>query len=660
MIIPKQQATNLKTWSVKIDKFRGGSNTLINPGRLPLQFSPAIQNLYQVQDGIWKTRPGRAYYGQAISGADNIDGACEFEKSDGTREIVAIASDGYAYKSVDGGSWTKISNSITFTPGKNYFFAQIGSKLYISNGEERLTVYDGSTLTRYTALSDPTAAPSASRTGLSTGSYHNYYRIVATNRIGTTIPSPSVDITTDLHRERWDTSKYITLSWTAVSGAEGYQVYWGEFDGQETLIGETTTTSFIDYGETTSPHNQYIETPDDNTTGAPKFTSMEISGNRLWATGDTDNPYRVYATGTGQYFTDPAFSPFYGGVWIDLEPGGKNKPIAAVHYRTGKGDPIITVLCQSANGNGTIFQIDLTTISIGDEMAVVPAAYKLVGAVGADGAKSVVKVLDNVFFANKKGIFALRNKQQMFNVLANDDMTAPIRNQYENIPSQYVSKITGYYNPPRIYFSIPFSDNDYRIAIFDMERLNWTWYWDFGAKEFFEYTDSSGVTHFLLVPPTGNRLVELSSNFTNDFGNYFYQLYTSPIIPIDKDYRVCAKIKEVILDLGAFRGGLVIEVIGITEDGQISTLATATVSATLGTSGWSDDPFSETLFSDTADTPSVFVSDVIKKYLKVNKKLYGLQVKVYSTTANTVFELLGLEAWGFAMLKRSPSSWKVS
>ena len=659
MIVPKTSQADIKTWSIKVDNFRGGSNTLINPGRLKPHFSPDIQNLYQVQDGIWKTRPGRGYYGKAILGVDNIDGATEFDNG-GIREIVAIASDGYAYKSVDGGDWTKISNSITFTPGKTYYFAQIGGKLFIANGHERLTVYDGTTLTRYSPLADPSSAPSASRVGLSAGAYNNYYRIVAINRIGQTNPSPSVNITTDKHREKWDTSNHISLSWTAISGADGYQIYWGEFDGEETLIAETTTNSFIDYGEVTYPHNPYVETPDDNTTGGPKLSSLEISQNRLWGTGDPDNEYRVYATGTGQYFTNPAFSPFYGGVWIDLEPGGKNKPVAVCHYRTGKGDPIITVLCKSADGNGTIFQIDLTTITIGDETAVVPAAYKLVGSVGADGGKSVVKVLDNVFFANKKGIYALRNKQQMFNVLSNDDMTAPIRNSFADIPSEQVSKIVGYYNPPRVYFSIPVSSNEYKTAIFDMERGNWTWYWSFGAKDFFEYTDSNGNTHFLLVPPTGNRLVELSENYTSDFGSYFYQLYTSPLIPIDKDYRVLAKIKEVILELGSFRGGVTVEVVGITKDGQIVSLATANVSSTTGTSGFGDDFFSDVLFSDTSDTPSVFVADVIKKYLKVNKKLYALQVKIYSTTTNTVFELLGWEAWGFAMMKRSPSSWKIN
>jgi hypothetical protein len=659
MIVSKPQQTNIKTWSIKIDNFRGGSNTLINPGRLKPIFSPDIRNLYQVQDGIWKTRPGRAYYGQPIPGAANIDGATEFDNG-GTREIIAIASDGYAYKSTDGGNWTKISNTITFTPGKKYYFAQIGGKLFIGNSCERLTVYDGNTLTRYNPLPDPTSAPTGTRVGLTSGAYNNYYRIVAINRIGNTNPSPSVNVTTNKHRDNWDTSNYVALSWTAIPGANGYLIYWGQFNEEEVLIAETTNTNFNDYGNVTYPANIYVETPDDNTTGGPKLGSLEISQNRLWGTGDPDNEYRVYATGTGQYFTNPAFSPFYGGVWIDLELGGKNKPVAVAHYRTGKGDPIITVLCRSADGNGTIFQVDLTTVTIGDETAVVPAAYKLVGAVGADGAKSVVKVLDNIFFANKKGIFALRNKQQMFNVLSNDDMTAPIRNQYENIPSQYVENIVGYYNPPRIYFSIPTGSNEYKIAIFDMERNNWTWYWDFGAKDFFEYTDSSGVTHFLIVPPTGNRLVELSESYTSDFGSYFYQLYTSPLIPIDKDYRVIAKIKEVILELGSFRGGLTIEVVGVTKNGQILTLASATVSSTLGTSGWGDDFFSDTLFSDTNDTPSVFVADVIKKYLKVNKKLYALQIKIYSTTANTVFELLGLQAWGFAMLKRSPSSWKIN
>ncbi|RMD45207.1 MAG: hypothetical protein D6831_03850 [Aquificota bacterium] len=654
MRVPKISAKAPKEFLIKLDRFRGGSNTLLNPARLRKDFAVEINNLWQVQDGIWKTRPGRAYYGQEITGVSLIDGAWEYEKSDGTREIIAIAG-GYAWKSQDGGSWTQLTGT-TFTIGARPYFIQIGSKLFIANGTDPLAYYDGTNLNTYSGLSNPSAAPTTTRTGLTAGSYSNYYRIQATNEIGETLPSPSVNVTTNKPRSQWDTSNYITLSWSAITGAKGYQVFWGEFDGEETLIAETTSTTFNDYGETTYPHNPYIETNDDNTTQAPLFKSMEISGNRLWATGNDNAKWRVYFSGTGQYFVSPAFSPFYGGGWIDLEKGGKNKPVAVAHYRTGKGDPIITVFCSSADGNGTIFQIELTTITIGSVTATVPAAYKIVGSVGADAPSSVVKVYDNVFFANKKGIYALRNKQQMFNVLANDDLTAPIRNMFESINQDKISDIVAYFKPPRVYFSFTVGSENDTTAIFDMERGNWTWKWTFGAKQFFEYTDNNGRTHFLVVPSSGNKLVELSENYEDDFGSPFYQSYISPLIPIDKDMTVMAKIKEVVYELGKFKGSAIIEILGVTKNKQVVSLATKTVETQIGTSGWGSDLFSDFLFSTTNSTPQTYIYDTIKKKLKVNKKLYAIQFKIYTTNKAT-FEILGMQAKGYLLPKRAPSTW---
>ena len=657
MIVPRLRRSPTRTLMLKIDKFRGGSNTLINQARLDPKYAVESVNLVQDQDGIWRTRPGVNYYGEAIPGVSSIDGAWEYENSSGTREIIAIAG-GYAWKSQDGGSWTQLSTTITFTAGETPYFLQIKDRLYISNGVDNLTYYDGTNLNRFTSLSAPGTPTGSLGAGLSSGSYNNYYRIVAANDVGYTTPSGSVNVATNTHRDYWSASdQYVDLSWTAVTGAKSYDIYWGEFDGEEVYIGSSTTNSFRDLGGDDYPPNPYVETPDDNTTAAPKFRTMEISNNRMWATYDDDNPYRVYYSGTGQYFA--YFSPFYGGGYIDLEKGGRNKPVSVVHYRTGKGDPIITVLCKSADGRGTIFQISLTSITIGSTTFTVPVAYKLVGSIGADAPRAVAKVADNVFFLNKMGVYTLRNKQQMFNVLSTDDLSSPIRNKFESLNSSKLADSVAYYKPPRVYFSVPVGSENDKTVIFDVERGNWNWSWSIGFKQFFEYTENTGnnITRFLAVPTSGDRLVEISDNYLGDFGSAFYQSYISPLIPVHKDLTVAAKIREAIFELGKLRGAVTVEILGLSKDGQVTTLATKEITTTTGTTGIGDDLFSDFLFSDTGDEPSVFAESTTKKKVRVNKKMYALQFKVYSTNADTYFELLSLQAKGTFLPGRAPSAW---
>ena len=646
-----------KKFLIKIDKFNGGTATLINPARLPTRFAVESENLIQDQDGIWRTRPGTDYYGNAISGISSFDGATEYVKNDGTREIIAIGG-GSVYKSGDDGdSWTLVSGA-TFTSGYKITFLQINNLLYISNGYDYLAVYDGSSLSTYSSLSTPSGLSGTRGSGLSSGSYNNYYRVVAVNSIGVTLPSASVNVTTDKDRDYWSETpsdnEKITLSWTAVSGATGYQIYWGRHDQEETLIGLSSTNSFVDEGEQISPHNPYIETPNDNTTAAPKFKSMDLSGNIIWATNDPNNEYRVYWSGGGQYLG--SFSPFYGGGWVDCEPGGKNKTKSVVHYRTGKGEPIATVLASSGDGKGVTFQIQLTSVSVGDTSITVPVVYKLVGSIGTDAPYATTKVADNVFFLNKRGIYALRNKEQMFNVLSTDNLIQPIRDKFESINQSKIGEAVGYYRYPRVYFSLANgSENDITI-FFDTERRNWSWKWTIGFSGFFEHTDTNGRTHFLAIPTSGNRLVEISDNFTGDFGQPFYQSYISPLVPIDKDLTTMAKIRNAIYELGHFSGSVKLEIIGIKADKEVSTLATKTVSSTIGTSGIGADLFSDFLFSDTNGTPTTFTYSTIKKKLNVGKKIYGIQFKVY-TTNEAYFELLSIQAKGFLIHKRPPSQW---
>lgn len=649
----------IQKYHVNIDIFNGGTNTLISDARLGkrdknIKYAIQSTNLWQDEDGIWATRPGRKNYGSAIPGVTDIDGSYEYLAANDSREIIVVAN-GNLYKSTDDGqNWSVVDTGL-FTAGNTPQFILYDSDLYISTGVDNIVVYDGSTATTFTGLTDPASAPTVTAgSGLTTGSYNHYYRITANNTIGFTNPSPAQNITTDIPRDQWDftADEYMGLTWTGVSGADSYDVWYGDKSGYEVFLGSTTDTSFRDIGQQVNP---YIEVPDDNTTTGPKLGSMELSGGRLWGTKDPDNPWRVSATGAGQFFS--YFSSFYGGFWIDLEKT-RYKPVSVTHYRSGRGDPIITVLCSSPDGKGAIFQVETTTTTIGDTTFSVPVAYKLVGSSGTLSASSVVKIGDNIGYQNKKGVYFLRNKEQMFNVLAADDMSGAIRDKMESLNFSLQDQFNAYFKEPRAYFSMAESDSLDTTVLFDMERRNWTYKWTFGAKQFLEYTDTNDITRFLAVPATGNQLIEIDENVTGDFGEGFVQKYLSPLIPIDeKDHTTQAKVREVIFELGDVTGEVSVKVIGKKKNKQVSNLASETVSSTVSNSGWGDDSFSDLLFTDTADTPTTFSQSTIKKRVRVNDKLYAWQAEVSSTSANSSWKLLSIQADGFVLKSRSPSSW---
>jgi len=649
-------------FSHNLDVFNGGSMTIISDARLGkrsanTKYAVEATNIMQYEDGVWGPRPGTAYYGKAISGVGGIDHLAEYTKVDKSRELIALASDGKGYKSTDNGnSWTQITGA-TWTPGNQFISIQFKGQLWISNGVDPLVYYNGTQFNSFSAIADPSNAPTLSRgAGLSAGSYTYYLRYTANNNVGYTNPSPALTVTANKPRSSWNktSNEYIDYTITAVPGATSYDLWLGDISGQEYYLGSTTDLTFRDFGD---PVNSFREAPDDNTTAAPKITSMELSGNRMWATKDNDNPWRVYGTGTGQYLG--YFSPFYGGFWIDLEKGGRFYPTAVVHYRTGKGDPVATVLCSSADGNGAIFQIDLTTITIGDVNATVPVAYKLVGSKGADAVGSVVKFGDNVGFLNKKGAFFLRNKEQLFNVLATDDMTSPIRNKYVSLNQKMLHKAVAYFSLPRIYFCVPSGDENDTTFVWDDERRNWTWGWTIGFKQIMEYTDSDGTTHLFGIRGNDSQIIEISENFLSDLGQPIVAQYSSPLIPVDaKDHRTQVRMKESIFEFGELRGSVNCAVLGRTKTTDIGVFGSGTISSSFSNSGVGDDYASDELASDTGDMPKTFSSSSRKKTIRPKKRFYAFKYRVSSNGVNNYWRLLSIQSHGAYVFQKSPGVWK--
>jgi hypothetical protein len=669
----------LKELTISVDDFSGGYNNLIDEARLPSKFAVESNNMMQVQDSIWKTRWGTGYYGADYSVSP--DGASEYVKTDGTTELIVIAG-GKAYSSTDGGSITEITGA-SFTAGVKCAFLQISgwdntSKtykyyLYIANGTDPLTRYNGTTLETYTEISAPTSlTASLVASGLTSGTYTYYAQVTSLNSIGETTGCTEASVTVNKLRDSWTAATdKVTWSWVAASGVSQYQLYLSDVSGQELLLTNvpSTQTSFTDDG--TIAINPYVDTPTANTTSAPKFVSMCVSNNRVWATNDTNNKYQVYFSGTGKYIS--SFSDFYGGGYINLERGGRETPMSVKHYQTGQGEGRLTTLCKTPDGKGSVWQIQIISTTVGSDSFSIPSATKVVGSFGTESWAGVVATENNIAYPNRKGWFDLGPEKQYYGILRTNEKSSNIRPYWRSLVGSGIKDICSYFYDAKIFISVPRSTggND-KMIVFDTERSTWSVDWSLGAKQFLEYTDNGNVTHFLYIPTSGTKLIELSENIANDLGTAFNQSYISPLLPVSKNKTDILNHKHTILTLGRPKGIVNFEVLGVGKDDSFATISTRTVTDFGSNTGIGTDLFGAVYPSDTNSSvkggsgawaiyltasPSTFAQSKTNVAIKKRAKMYSIQYKVSSTSADTNYSILSLQSKGTIIPRRLPSNW---
>lgn len=647
-----------QAWGSIINKFNGGVSTLLDAARVGLNQAVDATNLMQEQDGIWTTRWGTEFYGQPIPGESSILAIAEYLKSNNTRELIAIgATTGKIYKSVDNAdSWSQIG-SIVFSTSAKFSFIQIDSYLYIANGIDSLTRYNGTTITQYSSIATPTLNALTRGAGLSAGSITYYYKVTALNAVGETIGSNEQSITVNKDRSTWTlATENIGLTWNVIAGATRYQVYFSEETNRETLIADVATNAYTDTGADVA--NPYVVVPQDNTTGAPLFSEMAIIGNRIWGTKDSVNPYRVHWSGDGLNLG--AFSAYYRGGWIDLEKGGREKPVFVGNYRTGKGDNATTVLCSSPEGVGSVWQISLDEFTVGSLTFIAPAAQKIVGTIGTNSPKAVVSAMDSLIFANKRAVYSLGNKQQIFNVLATDEMSANIRPSYRNLDLSKLSNMCAYWYDSKIFFSATEKGiaNNNIIFVFDTERRNWSWKWTIGVNQFLEYTDTSNNTYLLGVQAGNSRLIRFNPNVYSDLGQAFATSYISGLIPISDNVKFFAKVNDVIVQLGRPQGEIKFEIFGLQKKKGFAGLASKTIVTETSSNYYSYTGYSKQKYSYSDSVAKIFSDISTKKRVRVKKLLSAIQYRVYSNSLNTKYSILSIQADGNLIPTRIPSSWK--
>jgi hypothetical protein len=189
------------------------------------------------------------------------------------------AGTGKLYKQTDGGAYTVATGSNSYDETAWAGGVQAKNKLYIYNGVDNLSYVDLATnaVSVYTPLTTP-SAPTVTMSGATGTGYNYYYRISANNQVGESIASATGTDTTNKPRESWvENTDFMTLTWSAVSGATSYTIYVG---GESTKCEELYTVpavaspTFTDYG-TLAP-NIFRLAPEGKCTQGEEVTYMYV------------------------------------------------------------------------------------------------------------------------------------------------------------------------------------------------------------------------------------------------------------------------------------------------------------------------------------------------------------------------------------------------
>lgn len=651
-VLPIRGSRQKTPWKLIIDEFKGLAS-LLDDVILGTKFAKEMLNLYMVQDGRHKTRWGTAVYGAALPVGTKFVACGIYEKTDGTQEKIAIAANGKAYKSVDQGAWTEITGATFTTTATKYNFCQAIDFLYISNGVDKLTRYNGSVLIRYTEISAPTGLAGVKNI-LAVGSYHNYYKVTALNDVGETMGSAEIDVPTNKPRNSWivTANERIDLSWSAVTGATRYQIYFSDESGKQLLLAETSTTDVTFQDDGTATQNPFTTCPDGNTTGAPAFKMISDSGYNLW--GITDG--FIWWSGSGINYG--IFSDYYGGGYAPLTDGTGEKLEWIGNFRSGKGDTTATALTRNKAGVGSIWQISLQNVSIGVNQTsmVIPITNRLPGPIGTVASLGVVSANDSLYIPNSRGIFSLNNKINVQNILSTGELSGNIRPSFRGL--QNIEDIAGIWYDSKIIFtaSESGSGNDIMFGL-DTEQNEWFWKWTIGFKSFLEVTEANGTTKLLGIPNDGTQLVEISKNIKGDFGQPFYQSWISGLIPVSNDSTIFANVQEALVELGRPVGTIYFEVLGLEKKKGFSSLATRKITDTVSNIDFTKGLWGEYMWGEDDDVPKTFSQASVKKAKRVGKTLSAIQFHIYSETADTDFTILKVQAKGVIERLRTPSSY---
>lgn len=361
-------------------------------------------------------------------------------------------------------TWTDcggLDNSLTTDNGGMPKFLRVLNNVLILNGKngDRLAYIDLSTsgfpVVKYTAVADPSVAPTATRTGLTTGNYDVYYGISYSGAIGETELSPILTFDVNQPRDLWETlstpgSVEITRAGSVPAGARYWNLYIAIAAPNGTITAEDmlllagkldlNNDKFVDNGVLSIQLDQLAPTA--NGTEGPRVEQGILADGNPVLFADQDNPYAIHIGGGGP--NAMLFSVSDGGYKAEPELGTNYYPTTIIGFRTGQGIPSLTVLYSNTEGLSKQAILQQQTISYGDQSFTVwGVTEQHQGAAGVAAPNSAVNYNGKLLFLSTDGFMSMETQPTVQNVLSTHSISGPIDEYVRSIRNSAMNAVVG-------------------------------------------------------------------------------------------------------------------------------------------------------------------------------------------------------------------------
>jgi hypothetical protein len=307
-----------------------------------------------------------------------------------------------------------------------------------------------------------------------------------------------------------------------------------------------------------------------------------------------------------------------------------------------------------------LWKIDFTSQSVpGGSTVTIPVPTKVIGQVGSLSPRSIVLVENDMWFANKYGIYVAGNEPNFYNLVRTNEISNKLRPYMQSLNASTYNQICGYYFKQNVYFSVPTQSGDNnQIVVYNRERLAWSKPWSIGVSQFGQFTTTDSITHFL--GSSGKKLIEFSTSYADDDGVAFSWQYVSPQMPLDQNWTQFMKVKKVYIRTRNLSGNVKLTISGTRKYKSYSNLATATITQGSSDTGIGWDPIGSVAMGSTTGAPTTYFVESLIKFLKINKLLRDIQWTVSGSSAIDRATITGIMAKGFMINAGDPSTWKLT
>ncbi len=615
-IADKAQNPKIKTEVVR--GFLGGLNSFQDQSLIRDNELTDAKNIILSVDGI-EPRYGTARDGD--TSGTKVYGAVGYYKSDGTREFLRVANS--RLQKLVGGVWTAIG-STAFAALKTVLL-MARDKIYCFNGSDDLRVYDGSSITTYTALAE-TASVTVTPTG-TTGSTAYSYTISAFNNQGENIGTTG---TTATGNATLSATNYNALSWSAVSNATGYNIYGRKASGYGEVY-LATVYGVIAYNDTgADTPNVDILPQEDNATGgiSGKFACFAIS--RIFVAGNSDNPSRLYWGGVADKLDNFSMAP-EGGGYVDVFKNDGATIRAIIPFQGG-------VIIGKDNA---IYKFSFASDGS-------PQLEEITRSFGMISHYATLAVENDVIFPAKKdgrlAFYSLGNQENYAaTILRTNELSIKIATDLENVNLGYLDQAWAFYYRNVYGCAVPKSGSTTNNRIWALDTRFGAWvYWEgMSPSCFAEFTDTTGTQDMYYGHESDGYNYKMFQDAREDEGAAFTVRFSTKAF----DQGAFHKYKWFLLPEFQFKNiALVGDITGeIIKDGTVVISEFSITGATSGGLGFGAMSFGEELFGDaTGGTPvSGESSDIIKKlYTKYEAR--SLKYIFSSSTAGMSYKFLSL------------------